>query len=167
MGFSLPAAIGAQIAVPDRPVICVIGDGGFQMNIQELQTAVAYGLPITIVVFNNAGYGIIKQFQDSNTAGRHFASGAGYTVPDLAKIAAAYGIPYHRVASAADAGPELFSRTLKLVEVVVPADALITPKVDGDHFIHDQFPYDPNRVQAPLPYDYPERPSQLAAKAVR
>jgi acetolactate synthase-1/2/3 large subunit len=167
MGFSLPAAIGAQIAVPDRPVICVIGDGGFQMNIQELQTAVAYGLPITIVVFNNAGYGIIKQFQDSNTAGRHFASGTGYSVPDLAKIAAAYGIPYHRVASSADAGPELFTRTLKLVEVVIPADALITPKVDGDHFLHDQFPYDPNRVQAPLPYDYPERPSQLAAKAVR
>ena len=162
MGYSLPAAIGAQLADPDRPVICVIGDGGFQMNIQELQTAVTYDLPITIVVFNNAGYGIIKQFQDTNTAGRHYASGAGYTVPDFGKIAAAYGIPHHRVNSVDDITGELFTRSLKLVELVVPANALITPKVDGDHFIHDQFPYDPTRVQAPLPYDYPERPSQLA-----
>jgi len=161
MGYSLPAAIGTQLARPDAPVVAVIGDGGLQMNIQELQTAVAYRTPITIVVFNNAGYGIIKQFQDSNTSGRYYASGDGYTVPDLGAVANAYGVAYHRVESLADVGPHLFERSLKLVEIVVPPNALITPKVDGDHFLHDQFPYEARGANALLPYAYPAKPSLL------
>lgn len=161
MGYALPAAIGAQIARPEAPVICAIGDGGLQMNLQELQTAVAYDLPITIVLFNNSGYGIIKQFQDSNNAGRYHASGAGYSVPDFGQIATAYGVPYHRVESVDQITPEMFGRSLKLIELVIPPNALITPKAEGDHFLHDQAPHIPGRPQEPLPFDYPERPSGL------
>jgi acetolactate synthase-1/2/3 large subunit len=162
MGYSLPAAIGAQVAAPESSVICVIGDGGLQMNIQELQTAVHYQLPITILVFNNSGYGIIKQFQDSNTGGRHFASGTGYSVPDLAQVAGAYGIAFHRVVTSGDIGPSLFDRSLKIVELVIPPHALITPKVEGDHFLHDQFPYSHGSGNAPPPYEYPQGPHALA-----
>ncbi len=165
MGYSLPAAIGAQRANPEADVICVIGDGGLQMNIQELQTAVNYGTPITILVFNNAGYGIIKQFQDSNTDSRYYASGIGYSVPDLGAIAAAYGIRYDRVESVGDITAELFERGLRIIELVIPPQALITPKVEGDHFIHDQFPYKSAPDYQPLPFAYPERPSGLVVSS--
>lgn len=165
MGYALPAAIGAQLANPDASVICAIGDGGLQMNVQELQTAKHYGLPITILLFNNAGYGIIKQFQDSNNAGRHHASGDGYSVPDFGKVAESYGLDYHRVTRLDDIGPQLFERRLKLVELVIPPHALITPKAEGDHFLHDQFPHITGRHQEPLPFDYPERPSDLAVSS--
>jgi acetolactate synthase I/II/III large subunit len=165
MGYALPAAIGAQLANPDASVICAIGDGGLQMNVQELQTAVAYDLPITILLFNNSGYGIIKQFQDSNTGSRHHASGSGYSTPDFGKVAESYGVAYHRVASVDDIRPELFDRSLKLVELVIPPNALITPKAEGDHFLHDQFPHIAGRHQEPLPFDYPERPSDLAVSS--
>jgi len=161
MGYALPAAIGAQLANPDASVICAIGDGGLQMNIQELQTAIAYNLPITILLFNNSGYGIIKQFQDSNLASRYHASGEGYSTPDFGKIAESYGVDYHRVTSVGQIGPELFERRLKLVELVLPAQAQITPKAEGDHFLHDQAPHIAGRVQETLPFDYPERPSAL------
>lgn len=165
MGYSLPAAIGAQTAAPESPVICVIGDGGLQMNLQEMQTAVNYALPVTIVVFNNSGYGIIKQFQDVNTGGRYHASGQGYSAPDFGAIAKAYGIRHHRVESVSDIAPEMFDRSLKLIEFVVPPHALITPKVEGDHFIHDQFPYGAGPARQVMPFDYPDRPSGLVASS--
>jgi acetolactate synthase-1/2/3 large subunit len=62
MGYSLPAAIGAQICNPQKTVYCFIGDGGLQMNIQELQTVINYQLPIKIVIQNNFGYGIAKKY---------------------------------------------------------------------------------------------------------
>lgn len=161
MGYSLPAAIGAQIADRDIPVVCIIGDGGFQMNIQELQTAVAYDTPITIVIFNNTGYGIIKQFQDSNMEGRYAASGRGYTVPDLGRIAHAYGIDFHRVTKVSQITDHLLSRRLKIIELVIPEKALATPKAEGDHFVHDQFPYQLEKNPS-LPVEYPAHPSQLA-----
>lgn len=61
MGYALPAAIGAAIADPSRPVFCIVGDGGMMQNIQELTTAIHYALNIKVFVFNNAGYGIIKR----------------------------------------------------------------------------------------------------------
>lgn len=137
------------------------------MNIQELQTAANYALPITILVFNNAGYGIIKQFQDVNTDRRYHASGLGYSTPDFGRIAKAYGIEYHRVSSLSDVTPELLARGLKVVELVIPPNALITPKVEGDRFIHDQFPYSAIPVRQAMPFDYPERPSGLPAKSGR
>lgn len=63
MGYGLPAAIGAKFGYPDTPVICVSGDGGVQMNIQELATATAYGLPVILCIFNNSYLGMVRQWQ--------------------------------------------------------------------------------------------------------
>ncbi len=64
MGFGLPASIGAQLGNPDLPVICISGDGGFQMNIQELATISNNNLPIKIIIFNNGTLGMVRQWQE-------------------------------------------------------------------------------------------------------
>jgi acetolactate synthase-1/2/3 large subunit len=161
MGYSLPAAIGAQLLNPKKKVYCFIGDGGLQMNIQELQTIIAYNLPITIIIQNNFGYGIIKQFQDANFEGRHFASGDGYTLPSFEKIAAAYNIPYFSVKTSLELDQLLVPKSACVIDIQLPTNSLITPKTEGDNFIHNQFPYVSDNSIQNLPYKYPVRPSQL------
>ncbi len=97
MGYDLPAAIGAAVAHGGR-VICLAGDGSLQMNIQELQTVVRYGLPIKIVVLNNEGYLSIRTSQ-KNFFGGVVGEGptSGVTFPDYVKLAEAYGIPACRI----------------------------------------------------------------------
>ncbi len=97
MGYALPAAIGAKIDRPDRQVISYNGDGGFHVNIQELQTIKHNNLDIAIVVMNNGSYGIIKQFQDSYMHSRYTASRDGLSFPDFGALAAAYGLRYARI----------------------------------------------------------------------
>lgn len=92
MGFALPAAIGASLANGKMPVTAIIGDGAFQFNIQELQTIVRNRLPIKIVIINNKSLGMIRQFQDSYFEGRYQSTYWGYSAPDFAAIATAYGI---------------------------------------------------------------------------
>lgn len=162
MGYSLPAAIGAQQAQSDARVVCFIGDGGLQMNIQELQTIVNYSLPIQIFIQNNFGYGIIKQFQDAYFEGRHHASGYGYSVPSFRSLADAYKIEYVACSNL----DEIMSLQIdftrpRIIELVLPQDALITPKVEMNRFLHDQFPYEDNNFISRLPYPYPERPTGL------
>ncbi|WP_298380399.1 thiamine pyrophosphate-binding protein [Azospirillum sp.] len=142
MGYALPAAIGAAFAVPGRQIVSINGDGGFQLNLQELQTIRHYNLNIAVVVVNNAGYGIIKQFQDSYLNSRYEASGRGYSVPELADIAHAYGLDYRRVESADDlTGDVLRSDRAVLVEVRLAPNTLIEPKLEMGRPINDQFPY--------------------------
>jgi len=95
MGFELPASIGAQIAEPNKMVISIIGDGSFQLNIQELQTIIQYKLPIKIIIFNNGGYGAIKITQ-TNFFKNKFGvdNDSGISFPNIRKIAFAYGIKY-------------------------------------------------------------------------
>jgi acetolactate synthase-1/2/3 large subunit len=161
MGYSLPAAIGAQLSNPERPIYCFIGDGGLQMNIQELQTIAHYQLPIKIFIQNNLGYGIIKQFQDAYFEGRHFATGQGYSVPDFAKIAEAFGIPYLAVTSEDQLEQLEIPDGFCIIDILLPPESLITPKTEMNRFIHDQFPYIQDRSISKLPYDYPEFPSLL------
>lgn len=94
MGFGLPGAIGACYANGRRKTICISGEGGLQMNIQELQTVVHNRLPIILFVINNGGYLTIKHMQQ-NHFNRYVGSevSSGVSCPDLQKIAAAYGIP--------------------------------------------------------------------------
>jgi acetolactate synthase-1/2/3 large subunit len=92
MGFALPAALGAAVC-SDRPVVVIAGDGGFQCNIQELQTVVRNRLPIKIVVINNRCHGMVRQFQESYFDARYQSTLWGYDAPDFAKVACAYGIP--------------------------------------------------------------------------
>jgi acetolactate synthase-1/2/3 large subunit len=92
MGFSLPAGIGACIALNREPVVVLIGDGCMQINIQELQTIVRNNLPVKIIVLNNKTLGMIRQFQDSYFESRYQSTYWGYDAPDFAKVAIAYGI---------------------------------------------------------------------------
>ena len=92
MGFALPAAIGASLAYGKKPVVVIVGDGAFQMNIQELQTVVRNRIPLKIIVMNNNCLGMIRQFQDSYFEGRYQSTYWGYSAPDFSAIAAAYGI---------------------------------------------------------------------------
>lgn len=163
MAYSLPAAIGAQLSNPESPVFCFIGDGGFQMNIQELQTIVQYKLPIRIIIQNNFGYGIIKQFQDAYFEGRHFATGEGYSVPDFGKIVEAYGIPYSRVQTIKEIEDVNFTDGPMVIDMHLPPNSLITPKTEMNRFIHDQFPYVNDGSISELPFEYPPRPSDLSS----
>jgi acetolactate synthase-1/2/3 large subunit len=91
MGFGLPAAIGAQIACPDRVVVDVAGDGSIQMNIQELGTIAHYGLPVKVVILNNLYLGMIRQWQEL-FYGRRYSQSDMTQAPDFVKLADAYGI---------------------------------------------------------------------------
>jgi acetolactate synthase I/II/III large subunit len=161
MGYSLPAAIGAQLLNPGKKVYCFIGDGGLQMNIQELQTMVAYNLNITIFIQNNFGYGIIKQFQDAYFESRHFATGEGYTVPDFEAVSLAYKIPFIGVDSEREFRNLQIPEGFSIIDLRLPQHSLITPKTEMNRFIHDQFPYIDDDSISKLPYEYPKRPSLL------
>ena len=91
MGFGLPAAIGAQVACPDRLVVDVAGDGSLQMNIQELGTIAHYSLPVKVVILNNLYLGMIRQWQEL-FYGRRYSQSDMAQAPDFVKLAEAYGI---------------------------------------------------------------------------
>jgi acetolactate synthase-1/2/3 large subunit len=90
MGFALPAAIGAQLGQPDQQVWVTVGDGGFQMNLQELATVVQEELPIKIAILNNGYLGMVRQWQQLFFEGRY--SGTPLLGPDFAQLGKAYGI---------------------------------------------------------------------------
>jgi acetolactate synthase-1/2/3 large subunit len=92
MGFGFPAALGAQRAYPDKLVMCITSEGSFQMNLQELATAVIYKLPVKIVMLNNGHHGMVRQWQDLFYEGRYASSVLG-KIPDFLKLGEAYGIP--------------------------------------------------------------------------
>ncbi len=90
MGFGLPAAIGAQMACPDKLVIDIAGDGSIQMNIQEMATAVQSGLPVKVVILNNSYLGMVRQWQELFYEKRYACTGMD-CAPDYVKLAEAYG----------------------------------------------------------------------------
>jgi acetolactate synthase-1/2/3 large subunit len=144
MGYSFPAAIGAALCKSKREVIAFIGDGGFQMNIQELQTAFFHKLNLKLFILNNGGYGIIKQFQDLYFEGRHEATGHGYSAPDFKKVVEAYGVKYFRVESLADITKEIFDyQGPAVIDIILHPNTLIEPKLEMGRAIHDQYPYLP------------------------
>ena len=91
MGYGIPAAVGAKAARPEATVVCVDGDGCFQMTAQELATAVIEELPIVVVLVNNGYLGMVTQWQDMFFDGRRSHVGLGVEVPDYVKLAEAYG----------------------------------------------------------------------------
>ena len=93
MGFGLPAAMGAKVAVgPDEQVICISGDASFQMNLQELGTLSQYGIAAKIVIINNGWQGMVRQWQEAFWEGRYSSSNMEPSMPDFVKLAEAYGI---------------------------------------------------------------------------
>ena len=141
MGYALPAAIGAKIRCPDRQVVSYNGDGGFHLNIQELQTIKHNNLDVAIVVMNNGSYGIIKQFQDSYMQGRYTASRDGLSFPDFGALAAAYGLRYARIERLDQLVPNLFAGGPIVIDVILSEHTLIEPKLEMGRPINDQFPY--------------------------
>ncbi|MFH0820043.1 MAG: thiamine pyrophosphate-binding protein [bacterium] len=146
MGYSLPAAIGASFALDKKPTICIIGDGGIQINIQELQTIFYYRLPIKIFVINNNSYGIIKQFQDVWLESRYEAScpEKGCSFPNFIKVAEAYGIATKVIENNVELKDKikevLAADKPVLCDVRIPSDQKIIPKLEFGRPIEDSAP---------------------------
>ena len=134
MGYGFPAAIGACVARRDKRVVCIDGDGSFQMNLQELQTVVYNNLNLKIIYLNNNGYHSIRQTQMNLFKGRPLVGvcdGNGLSFPDPEKIAGAYGIPFQRVRSVADVSCLIERMRVAgpfFAEVVVDARQSFEPK---------------------------------------
>ena len=136
MGFGLPGAIGACFANDRKKTICISGDGGLQMNIQELQTLVHYKLPVILFVLNNKGYLTIKLMQQ-NHFGRYTGSdaGSGVSCPDIIKVANAYGIKAERISN----HKELHEKMDHILdhdepfvcEIIMPEDQPLIPRVSS------------------------------------
>lgn len=130
MGFSVPAAIGAKIGMPDKSVVAICGDGGFYMNIQELATLSYYKIPVKIVVLNNRHLGMIRQIQDLFYEGRFNTIELGNHV-DLVAVAKGFGVPAERIS--VDENPEAALAALAraegphLLEVVVDENDYVFP----------------------------------------
>ena len=132
MGFALPAGIGAAFA--SGPVVVIAGDGGFQLNLQELQTIARNQLPVKIVVLNNGCHGMVRQFQESYFKERYQSTLWGYDAPDFCAVARAYGLPAVRASqpSEVDAGLETLMREPQrpaLLEVMIPTGTNAYPKL--------------------------------------
>jgi acetolactate synthase-1/2/3 large subunit len=152
MGYSLPAALGAAKAVPNQPIICTIGDGGLQMNIQELQTMAIHSLPIKLFIINNHCYGIIRQFQRLYLKGNYQASGpeSGYFTPDFLKIAKAYQLPVQQIDQSTKNLKNVLKRIIQkkgpvVVNVEIEENSEILPKLEYLHPLEDTIPYLPRK----------------------
>ena len=97
MGYSLPAAIGAAFARPKSNVICIDGDGSIQINLQDLHLVKKFNLNLKIILINNDGYGIIRQFQSLYLGKRYEASKKGISNPNFKKISKDFGIDYYSI----------------------------------------------------------------------
>jgi acetolactate synthase-1/2/3 large subunit len=104
MGIALPGAIAAKLVHPDRHVVALCGDGGFLMNVQELETAVRLGVRVTVVIWRDDGYGLID-WKQRNEFGRPF--GVDFGNPDFVALAASFGIAAFRPTSASELAPTL------------------------------------------------------------
>ncbi|MBD5642188.1 MAG: biosynthetic-type acetolactate synthase large subunit [Desulfovibrio sp.] len=106
MGYGFPAALGAQLALPDKMVLVVAGDGSIQMNIQELATAVANQLPVKVVILNNGHLGMVRQWQELFYKGNYSCTNME-AQPDFVKLAEAYGAEGYRIEKPEDLLPVL------------------------------------------------------------
>ncbi len=131
MGYGLPAGIGAKFAAPDRKVIVVSGDGSIQMNIQELGTAVQYGVDIKVVILNNYFLGMVRQWQERFYQERY--SYSAMSVPNFVKLADAYGAKGFRIEKSKE-----LAATMKeafatpgpvLIDVVIPKEEAVMPMI--------------------------------------
>ncbi len=137
MGFGLPASIGACIASGKRRTISIIGDGGLQHNIQELETLSRLQLPIKIFILNNNGYGSIKTMQENHFAGRYVCCGpeSGLTLPDICRVARAYGLKTTRIETRKNLKEKVMEviRTEGTIicDILVDPDILTSPRVSS------------------------------------
>ncbi len=153
MGFGFPAALGAKMGHPDRPVVCITGDGGFQMNMQEMATAIIQGTPVTICLLNNYYLGMVRQMQQLFYGKRYSATclrrrkdcpahckgpneNCPPYVPDFIKWAESYGAHGIRVEKEEDIIPALLAAkehtdAPTLIEFMIATEELVLPMVPG------------------------------------
>ena len=137
MGFGLPGAIGSIIGDDSKEVILISGDGGFQMNIQELQTVVQHNLPIKIFILNNNGYLAISLMQDNLFASDYVGSTpeSGVSSPDFCEIGKAYGIKTFRLSNnqqLSNSIEELMEMKGSFIcEIIMPPNQLLIPRVQS------------------------------------
>jgi acetolactate synthase-1/2/3 large subunit len=143
MGYSLPAALGVQAGHPTDPVWVVVGDGSFQMNLQELATVAQERLPIKIVIMDNGYLGMVRQWQELFHGARYI--GTPISGPDFVQLAASYGIPARRVTATSDLaaafaaardsdGPYLLDCKVEQDENVYP---MVQPGTSNADFVED------------------------------
>jgi acetolactate synthase-1/2/3 large subunit len=151
MGYGFPAALGAQKAFPDRLVVAIVGDGSFQMNLQELATAAAYNLPVKVVIINNGYHGMVRQWQQTFYGGRYSSSRLEHS-PDYVKLAEAYGLPGLRATKPSEVEPVLLeafrNRQPILIDMVVDASENCYPMVPAGGAINEMLLEDPRPDQA-------------------
>lgn len=139
MGFGLPSAIGAQVACPDKKIISIVGDGGFQMNIQELILLKAYKLPVKVFIMNNSYLGMVRQWQELFHERRYSEVNLEIN-PDFIKVAEAYGIKSVTLESEEDL--EKIDEILKsdepiLVNCIVKKEENVYPMIPAGKSVED------------------------------
>jgi acetolactate synthase-1/2/3 large subunit len=159
MGY-MPASIGIASADLSRPVYCITGDGSIQMNLQEIQTIVGYKLPIKIIMISNNGYLLIRHTQNNFCSG-HFIGESpetGVTIPDMSKIANAFGIKYFRLDNIKNFDQiitEVINHKECLIcEVITPSNQMLIPRVASKQL--------PDGKMVSMPFDdmYPFLPRE-------
>jgi len=158
MGYDLPAAIGAAIAMKGKKrVICLAGDGSLMMNLQELQTMQGYKLPVKVFVLNNDGYVSIKQTQEAYFSDNVTGVGpeSGVTMPDFTELGKALNIPSIKITKLSELSSTTFKKMLNndkpgIFEIVINPDQGFSPKltsrklIDGTMVspsLHDMSPF--------------------------
>jgi acetolactate synthase-1/2/3 large subunit len=134
MGFGMGAAIGAQVAFPDRRVVLVTGDGSFHMNLNELCTAVSYDLPIVVVVMNNGVLGMVRQWQ-TLFYGERYASTDPERKTNFVKLAEAFGASGYRATTPAEFESSmthaLASMRPCVIDCIIDKDEMVMPMIPG------------------------------------
>jgi len=145
MGFALPAALGAAKASPGSRVIVICGDGGIQVNIQDLDTIVNHKLPVKIFIMNNGCLGMVRQFQDMYFNGRQQSTVIGYGSPDLLAIAKAYGLSEYAITMMKDAetiiDQAISDESPAFVDVKLEQTTCVNPKLVVNRPIEDMSPH--------------------------
>jgi len=143
MGFSLPAAIGAFYALPNYKIVVITGDGGIQMNIQELQTIAREKIPVKIIIMNNKALGMIRHFQELYFESNYYGTIDGYSVPNFMKISEAYGIKSLKISDESQLSElkeKLNDDASYVIEVELKNITYVIPKLGMGRPIEDQEP---------------------------
>ena len=155
MGFSLPAAIGAAFANPNKTIYCFNGDGGFHIACQSLLLISQYRLNIKVVVLNNKALGMITQFQNLYFNGRMAGTiiEGGYDMPNIQALAVAYRIPYKRIESN-DIDDSILKKALSenncIIEYCIEGETIVSPKLEYNQPIFNPYPYIPKEELSSL-----------------
>jgi acetolactate synthase-1/2/3 large subunit len=155
MGFGIAAPLGACLASDGKRTVSIDGDGGFIMNVQELETLRRLNLPVKIFVLNNNGYGSIRSSQRNYFQGRYVASdaGSGLTIPNLQKVVESYGVAYSRLENHSQIREQvaacLAGEGPAVCEIMISPDQATQPRVTSKQLANGSFASNPMEDMSP------------------